>query len=189
MKYTDLRDFIRQLEKLGELKRIRHSVSPLLEMTEICDRTLRSEGPALLFENPTGYDVPVLGNLIGTAQRVALGMGKESAAALREVGTLLAYLKEPDPPRGFKDAWKNLPVFKKVLDMAPKMVSSAPCQQQIIEAQDVDLGTLPVQTCWPEDVGPLITWALVVTKGAQKPRANLGIYRQQARRDRGKSFR
>ena len=179
MKYTDLRDFIRQLETLGELKRIPQAVSPALEMTEICDRTLRSDGPALLFENPIGHDIPVLGNLFGTSRRVALGMGEDSAESLRDVGTLLAYLKEPEPPRGFKDAWRSLPIFKKVLDMAPKTVSSAPCQNRIIEADQVDLGKLPVQTCWPEDVGPLITWALVVTKGPEKPRANLGIYRLQ----------
>lgn len=179
MKYTDLRDFIRQLETLGELKRITHAVSPALEMTEICDRTLRSEGPALLFENPTGHHIPVLGNLFGTTRRVALGMGEDSAESLRDVGTLLAYLKEPEPPRGFKDAWKSLPIFKKVLDMAPKTVSSAPCQSEVIEEKHIDLAELPVQTCWPGDAGPLITWALVVTKGPEKPRANLGIYRQQ----------
>ena len=149
MKYTDLRDFIQQLEKLGELKRIAHPVSPALEMTEICDRTLRAEGPALLFENPTGHDIPVLGNLFGTARRVALGMGEDSAESLRDVGTLLAYLREPDPPRGFKDAWKSLPIFKKVLDMAPKTVSSGPCQSQVVEHDQIDLATLPIQTCWP----------------------------------------
>ena len=179
MKYTDLRDFIQQLEKLGELKRIGHPVSPALEMTEICDRTLRAEGPALLFENPTGHDIPVLGNLFGTARRVALGMGEDSAESLRDVGTLLAYLREPDPPRGFKDAWKSLPIFKKVLDMAPKTVSSGPCQSQVVEHDQIDLATLPIQTCWPGDAGALITWALVVTKGPEKPRTNLGIYRQQ----------
>ena len=179
MKYTDLRDFVRQLEALGELKRISQAVSPALEMTEICDRTLRSGGPALLFENPIGHEIPVLGNLFGTSRRVALGMGEDSAKSLRDVGTLLAYLKEPEPPRGFKDAWKSLPIFKKVLDMAPKTVSNAPCQSRIIESDQVDLSTLPVQTCWPGDAGPLITWALVVTKGPEKPRANLGIYRLQ----------
>ena len=179
MKYTDLRDFIQQLEKLEELKRIAHPVSPALEMTEICDRTLRAEGPALLFENPTGHDIPVLGNLFGTARRVALGMGEDSAESLRDVGTLLAYLREPDPPRGFKDAWKSLPIFKKVLDMAPKTVSSGPCQSQVVEHDQIDLATLPIQTCWPGDAGALITWALVVTKGPEKPRTNLGIYRQQ----------
>ncbi|HKJ09338.1 MAG TPA: 4-hydroxy-3-polyprenylbenzoate decarboxylase [Gammaproteobacteria bacterium] len=179
MKYRDLRDFIDQLEQQGELKRIGVEVDPRLEMTEICDRTLRRGGPALLFENPKGHSIPVLGNLFGTPRRVAMGMGEDSVEALREVGKLLAFLKEPDPPRGMKDAWRSLPVFRKVLDMAPKVVRSAPCQQQVIEAADVDLGRLPVQTCWPEDVGPLITWALVVTRGPRKERQNLGIYRQQ----------
>ncbi len=179
MKYQDLRDFIAQLEKRGLLKRIRQEVDPNLEMTEICDRTLRAHGPALLFENVTGSDIPVLGNLFGTPERVALGMGKESVAALREVGKLLAFLKEPEPPKGMKDAWDKLPVFKQVLNMAPKVVKKAPCQDIVIEGDDVDLGKLPVQTCWPGDAGPLITWGLVVTKGPNKDRQNLGIYRQQ----------
>ena len=179
MKYRDLREFISLLEARGELKRVQAPVDPCLEMTEICDRTLRSAGPALLFENPTGYKVPVLANLFGTPHRVALGMGEESVAALAEVGRLLAYLKEPDPPRGMKDAWRALPIYKKVLDMAPKTVRSAPCQECVIGADDVDLSLLPIQTCWPEDAGPLITWPLVVTKGPNKERINLGIYRQQ----------
>ncbi len=179
MNYKDLRDFIQQLEKLGELKRITTAVDPRLEMTEICDRTLRMHGPALLFENPKGHDIPVLGNLFGTPRRVALGMGEDSVEALREVGKLLAYLKEPDPPKGLKDAWDKLPVLKQVMNMNPKVVSRAPCQEIIIEADDVDLGKIPVQTCWPEDAAPLITWALVVTKGPHKERQNIGIYRQQ----------
>ena len=179
MHYQDLRDFIAQLEKMGELKRITHAVDPHLEMTEICDRTLRAGGPALLFENPKGHSIPVLGNLFGTPKRVALGMGQDSVEALRDVGRLLAYLKEPEPPKGFKDAWEKWPVLKQVLNMAPKVVSRAPCQEVVIEAADVDLAKLPIQTCWPDDAGPLITWALVVTKGPQKERANLGIYRQQ----------
>ena len=179
MKYRDLRDFIELLEKQGELKRITAEVDPRLEMTEICDRTLRAGGPALLFENPKGHDMPVLGNLFGTPRRVALGMGEDSVEALREVGRLLAFLKEPDPPRGMKEAWKTLPIFKKVLDMAPKTVKKAPCQEVVIEGDDVDLGRIPVQTCWPGDAGPLITWGLVVTKGPLKSRQNMGIYRQQ----------
>ncbi len=179
MKYRDLREFIALLEARGELTRVSAPVDPYLEMTEICDRTLRDGGPALLFENPTGHTVPVLANLFGTPQRVALGMGEESVAALREVGKLLAYLKEPDPPRGMKDAWRALPIYKKVLDMAPKRVRNAPCQQVVIEAGEVDLSRLPIQTCWPGDAGPLITWPLVVTKGPDKERINLGIYRQQ----------
>lgn len=179
MKYKDLRDFISQLEKLGELKRIPQEVDPNLEMTEICDRTLRAGGPALLFENPKGSDVPVLANLFGTPKRVAMGMGEDSVEALREVGKLLAYLKEPEPPKGVKDAWSKLPIFKQVLNMSPKVINKAPCQAIIIEGDEVDLGKLPVQTCWPGDAGPLITWGLVVTRGPHKERQNLGIYRQQ----------
>ncbi|MDQ7072731.1 MAG: 4-hydroxy-3-polyprenylbenzoate decarboxylase [Gammaproteobacteria bacterium] len=179
MKYTDLRDFIAHLEQRGELKRISVEIDPVLEMTEISDRVLRAGGPALLFENPKGSDIPVLTNLFGTAHRVALGMGEESVEALREVGQLLAYLKEPEPPKGMKDAWQKMPIFKQVLNMAPKVVKSAACQQQIIEGDDIDLSNYPIQHCWPEDVAPLITWGLVVTKGPHKPRQNMGIYRQQ----------
>jgi 4-hydroxy-3-polyprenylbenzoate decarboxylase len=179
MRYLDLRDFIAQLEKQGELKRVGVAVSPYLEMTEICDRVLKRGGPAILFEKPQGHSMPVLGNLFGTAKRVALGMGEESVDALREVGRLLAYLKEPDPPRGLKDAWDKLPVLKKVLDMAPKERSSGPCQETVWEGNEVDLSRLPVQTCWPGDAAPLITWGLTVTRGPAKPRQNLGIYRQQ----------
>ncbi|WP_455198214.1 UbiD family decarboxylase, partial [Kaarinaea lacus] len=179
MKYKDLRDFIDQLENRGLLKRVDQEVDPYLEITEICDRTLRAGGPALLFENVKDSNFPVLGNLFGTPERVALGMGEDKVEALREVGKLLAFLKEPDPPKGMKDAWEKLPVFKQVLNMAPKVVGSAACQQVVIEGDDVDLGKLPIQTCWPEDAGPLITWGLVVTKGPNKDRQNLGIYRQQ----------
>ncbi len=179
MKYKDLRDFIQRLEQQGELKRITQAVDPNLEMTEVCDRTLRAAGPALLFENPTGYTIPVLANLFGTPERVALGMGEESVTALREVGKLLAALKEPDPPKGFKDAWDKLPVFKQVLNMSPEVVKKAPCQSNVLEGDEVDLAKLPIQTCWPGDAGPLITWALVVTRGPNKSRQNLGIYRQQ----------
>jgi 4-hydroxy-3-polyprenylbenzoate decarboxylase len=179
MRYSDLRDFLAQLEKQGELKRVAVEVSPHLEMTEICDRVLKAGGPAILFEHPKGYSIPVLGNLFGTPGRVALGMGEESVDALRDVGRLLAYLKEPDPPRGLRDAWDKLPVLKKVLDMAPKERSSAPCQEIVWEGAEVDLGRLPIQTCWPGDAGPLITWGLTVTRGPHKPRQNLGIYRQQ----------
>jgi 4-hydroxy-3-polyprenylbenzoate decarboxylase len=179
MNYRDLRDFIAQLEAMGELKRVGVEVDPRLEMTEICDRVLRAGGPAVLFEKPKGSDIPVLANLFGTPRRVALGMGEESTEALREVGKLLAYLKEPEPPRGLKDAWEKLPVLKQVLNMAPKVVSSAPCQEVVWEGKDVDLSRLPVQTCWPGDAGPLITWGLVVTRGPHKARQNLGIYRQQ----------
>ncbi len=185
MKYKDLREFITKLEQDGELKRIRQAVDPALEMTEICDRTLRQAGPAILFEQPKGQfeiqgqQIPVLANLFGTPRRVAMGMGEDSVAALRDVGKLLASLKEPEPPRGIKDAWSKLPALKQVLNMAPRLVTRAPCQQNIIDADDVDLSRLPIQTCWPGDAGPLITWALVVTRGPHKERQNLGIYRQQ----------
>ncbi len=179
MKYRDLRDFIRQLEQLGELKRIQLEVDPYLEMTEICDRTLRQGGPALLFENPKGFDMPVLGNLFGTPKRVALGMGQMDVNALREVGELLAYLKEPDPPKGVKDAIDKLPLFRQVLNMGPKVVKSAPCQEVILTGDDIDLIRLPIQTCWPGDAAPLVTWPLVITAGPEKERQNLGIYRQQ----------
>lgn len=179
MKYKDLRDFIALLEQRGQLKRISVEVDPYLEMTEICDRTLRAGGPALLFEKPKGFNIPVLGNLFGTPERVALGMGQESVSALREVGKLLAFLKEPEPPKGFKDAWDKLPVFKQVLNMAPKVLNKAPCQEIILDGEAVDLDLLPIQTCWPGDVGPLVTWPLVVTRGPHKERQNLGIYRMQ----------
>ncbi|KAA0019896.1 4-hydroxy-3-polyprenylbenzoate decarboxylase [Salinicola corii] len=179
MKYHDLRDFIAALESRGELKRVTVEVDPYLEITEICDRTLRAGGPALLFENVKGSDMPVLGNLFGTPERVAFGMGQESVEALREVGKLLAFLKEPDPPKGLKDAWEKLPIFKQVMSMGPKTLRSAPCQQVVLEGEDVDLDRLPIQHCWPGDVAPLVTWALVVTRGPHKSRQNLGIYRQQ----------
>ena len=179
MQYTDLRDFISGLEQRGELKRIQTPVSPILEMTEICDRTLRKGGPALLFENPVGFSTPVLGNLFGTPKRVAMGMGAESTTELREIGKLLAALKEPEPPKGFKDALSKLPMYKKVLSMAPKVRRDVPCQEVVIEGDDVDLKALPIQTCWPGDAAPLITWGLTITKGPHKERQNLGIYRQQ----------
>ncbi|HAD30164.1 MAG TPA: 4-hydroxy-3-polyprenylbenzoate decarboxylase [Methylophaga sp.] len=179
MKYTDLRDFITNLEKQGELKRITTEVDPHMEMTEICDRVLRAGGPAILFENPKGSKIPVLANLFGTPKRVALGMGEDSVEALREVGKLLAFLKEPEPPKGMKDAWDKLPIFRQVLNMGPKVVKKAPCQEQVIEGHAIDLSEYPIQLCWPEDAAPLITWGLVVTKGPHKTRQNLGIYRQQ----------
>ena len=190
MKYADLREFIGQLEARGELKRVSVPVDPRLEMTELCDRVLKAGGPALLFERPmgdcrapSGAAIPVLGNLFGTPQRVARAMGvagDDWRESLREIGRLLAFLKEPEPPKGLMDAWRNTrPVFMKVLDMAPKERASGPCQDVVWEGGDVDLGRFPVQTCWPGDVGPLITWGLTVTRGPQKKRQNLGIYRQQ----------
>jgi 4-hydroxy-3-polyprenylbenzoate decarboxylase len=188
MNYSDLRDFLTQLEARGELRRIKTPVDTYLEMTEIADRVLRAGGPALLFERPVTKGVPqaipVLANLFGTPQRVAMGMGEDVtdgnwSAPLREVGKLLAYLKEPEPPKGLKDAWDKLPVLKQVLNMAPREVRSAPCQQVVWSGDEVDLAKLPIQHCWPGDAAPLITWGLVVTRGPHKKRQNLGIYRQQ----------
>jgi 4-hydroxy-3-polyprenylbenzoate decarboxylase len=180
VKYSDLRDFISQLEGRGELKRIAMEIDPCLEMTEISDRVLKAGGPALLFEKAKGHTIPVLANLFGTPYRVAMAMGEESVEALREVGKLLAFLKEPEPPKGFVDAWQNTrPVFMQVMNMAPKERGSAKCQEIVWEGAEVDLSRLPVQTCWPEDAGPLITWGLTVTRGPHKARQNLGIYRQQ----------
>ncbi len=179
MKYKDLREFLVQLESKGELKRVATEISPYLEMTEVCDRLLKSGGPAVIFENPKGHNVPVLGNLFGTPKRVAMGMGQESVDALRKVGKLLSYLREPDPPKGLKDTWDKLPILKQVLNMAPKVLTSAPCQDIVWEDKDVDLYKFPIQTCWPGDIGPLITWGLTITRGPKKTRQNLGIYRQQ----------
>ncbi len=184
MKYNDLRDFISQLEKIGQLKRITPPISTHLTMTEISDRTLRAEGPALLFENAVDengqpYSMPVLTNLFGTPERVALAMGQKDVNALRDVGKLLAMLKEPEPPKGFRDALGKIPVYKQVLNMPAKIIKKARCQQIILSGNDVDLTKLPIQTCWPGDVAPLITWGLTITKGPHKERQNLGIYRQQ----------
>ena len=179
MKQSDLRDFISLLEQQGELVRIREEVDPYLEMTEISDRTLRAQGPALLFENPKGHDVPVLCNLFGTPKRVAMGMGQQSVDALRDVGELLAFLKQPEPPKGLRDLWDKRHDFKQVLNMPVKNIKKAPCQEIVLEGEKVNLDQLPIQTCWPGDVAPLITWALVITRGPDKERQNLGIYRMQ----------
>jgi len=179
MSYKDLRDFLTLLEDSGELKRIQYPANPYLEITEICDRTLKQKGPALLFEMPKNSRIPLLGNLFGSSHRVALGMGAQSISELREVGKLLAYLKEPEPPKGMKDAVDKLPVFKKVLHMAPKIVKKPKCQEVTFTGSEVDLSRYPIQTCWPKDIAPLITWALVITKGPHKERQNLGIYRLQ----------
>ncbi len=179
MAYRDLRDFITQLEQLGELKRVQAELSPFLEMTALCDRSLRAGGPALLFEHPSGHNIPVLGNLFGTTRRVALGMGISDVSELRRFGHLLASLKEPEAPKGIKDLLGLRGMAKTLWNMAPKELHSAPCQEIVWEGADVDLARLPVQHCWPGDVAPLITWGLVITKGPNKARQNLGIYRQQ----------
>ena len=184
MKYRDLRDFVAQLEHLGELRKLAEPVSPRLEMTAIGDKLLRAGGPAVLCTQPVGYKIPCLINLFGTPRRVALGMGADSLAELRDVGRVLAGLKEPEPPKGLKDAGKLLAMAKALWDMKPAVRRSAPCQEESQLGSDVDLTRLPVQTCWPGDAGPLITWGLVITRGPQsvarpRLRQNLGIYRQQ----------
>lgn len=177
--YTDLREFLQHLTARGELKRISLEIDPYLEITEIAQRTLEQQGPALLFENPKNSNIPLLANLFGTTSRVALAMGADSIDALREIGQLLATLKSPEPPKRFKDLWQALPLVKHAFSMAPKLVSQAPCQEHVLEQKAVNLYELPIQTCWPEDAGPLITWGLVITKGPHKERQNIGIYRQQ----------
>lgn len=179
MQFQDLREFIAFLEEKGELKRITEEIDPYLEMTEISDRTLRQEGPALLFENPKGSNIPVLTNLFGTPERVAFGMGQESVDKLSEIGEFLAFLREPEPPENFKDAVEKLPKFKQVLSMRPKRVKKPLCQEVIIEKNEIDLTKMPIQHCWPGDAAPLVTWGLTITKGTSKKRQNLGIYRQQ----------
>jgi len=184
MKYRDLRDFLDQLQRLGELRTLAEPVSPRLQMTAIGDKLLRAGGPAVLCTQPTGYKIPCLINLFGTPRRVALGMGADSLADLRDVGRLLAGLKEPEAPKGLKDAGKLLAMAKALWDMKPALLRSAPCQDVVREGADIDLGELPVQFCWPGDAGPLITWGLVITRGPQRvaaprTRQNLGIYRQQ----------
>ena len=172
------------LAQRGELVHVSEPVSPHLEMTALSDRVLQAAGPALVFDRPTGGRMPVLTNLFGTPRRVALGMGAAEVSELREVGRVLAALKEPEPPRGLKDTGRLLQMLKSLWDMKPDVVRRAACQEEVLEGSAVDLGLLPVQTCWPGDAGPLITWGLVVTRGPQQvPRArrrqNLGIYRQQ----------
>jgi 4-hydroxy-3-polyprenylbenzoate decarboxylase len=179
VKYKDLRDFIAMLEQRGELVRIQTEVDPHLEMTEIADRTLRQGGPALLFENPKGFNTPVLANLFGTEQRVAMAMGAEDLGALREIGEILAYLRQPDPPKGMRDIMDKAPLLKQVLHMGPKVVRNPPCQYHARQGEEVDLTAMPIQTCWPGDAAPLVTWPLVITRGPNKERQNLGIYRMQ----------
>ncbi len=179
MIYANLRTFVADLERRGLLKRIQQEVSTELEITEISDRVLRAAGPALLFENVKGHSMPVLTNLFGTAERIALGMGRESADELRGIGELLAYLKEPEPPKGLKDAWEKFPVLKKILHMNPKIVKKPAWREVVLTGDDVDLNKLPMQFCWPKDAAPLLTWGLVVTRGPNKERQNIGIYRQQ----------
>ncbi|WP_440993415.1 4-hydroxy-3-polyprenylbenzoate decarboxylase [Cysteiniphilum litorale] len=179
MNYKDLREFLDHLEEIGELKRIKQEVSPFLEMTEISSRVLHNKGPALLFENPKNHHMPVLTNLFGTEKRIALALGADDVSQLREIGKLLAYLKEPEPPKGLKDAWDKMPILKQVLKMSPKVIKNAPCREVVINKEDIDFYQMPIQTCWPGDIAPLVTWGLTITNSIRKERLNLGIYRQQ----------
>ena len=184
MKYRDLRDFIDGLEAMGELRRVTQPVSPRLEMTALADRVLRAGGPALLFERGGDRTMRVLANLFGTTRRVALGMGAQDTSELRRVGELLASLKEPEPPKGLKEAGRLVEMARALWNMRPSVRRSAPCREVEIDAEAIDLSRWPIQTCWPGDAGPLLTWGLVVTRGprgVERPRLrqNLGIYRQQ----------
>jgi len=179
--YQDLRSFIEYLEKIGQCKRLAIPLSPDLEITEVCQRILHQQGPALLFEKPSGYTIPLLGNLFGTTQRVAMEMGADSINALRAIGELLAFVNAPMPPSSLKEAWDKFPIYKQILSMPPRILAprKALCQQICLDHTQVDLNLLPIQRCWPDDVAPLITWGLVLTQGPQGGRQNLGIYRQQ----------
>jgi 4-hydroxy-3-polyprenylbenzoate decarboxylase len=179
MSYRDLRDFISQLKQSDELKEVSYSIDPALEMTEICDRTLKLNGPALLFTKPKGHSVPVLANLFGNVKRIALAMGFTSLTELRDLGKTLAFLRQPEPPQGFTEMIKHLPLMKKALAMRPKVANHAQSQEIIIAGDQIDLAKFPIQTCWPEDAAPLITWGLVVTRNPHTKRQNIGIYRQQ----------
>lgn len=179
MNFSNFRDFLTYVEQQGELKRITYPVSPYLEMTEIADRVLRAQGPALLFENPIGYTMPVLCNLFGTTKRVAMAMGQDDPSALREIGQLLAFLREPEPPKGIRQFFNVLPKYKQILNMPVKRRSSAACQEVVLKDEQVDLTQLPIMHCWPGDVAPLLSWGLTITKGPYKERQNVGIYRLQ----------
>src|SRR5712692_2417470 len=161
MPYASLRDFIARLEAAGRLKRVAAPVSPFLEMTEIQTRLLAEAGPAVLFENVVhaASSMPVLVNLFGTVERVAWGMDRE-AGGLREIGETLAFLKQPEPPGGWREALELLPLLKTVLAMKPKTVGGAPCQEVVLTGGDIDLAQFPIQTCWPGEPAPLITWPL-----------------------------
>ena len=182
-KFEDLRDFLAELEAHGELHRVDTPVDPNLEVTEVCRRTLERGGPALLFTRPKGAHVPVLANLFGTQERIAAALGAGSTDVFQELGQLLASLRAPEPPRGLGDAWQKLPLIKEVLNMAPRVSKQGPCQEVVLEGPDVDLTSWPIQTCWPGDAGPLITWGLTTTRGPRRgsgvPRQNVGVYRQQ----------
>lgn len=179
MSYQDLREFIADLKQRQLLKHVPFAVSPKLEITALCDAVLKKNGPALLFENPNNHKIPLLANLFGSVERVALGMGKQSLEDLRELGKTLSALKEPSPPENLKEAFSQFPLYKQALNMRAKIIKNAPCHEVVLEGDAVDLNQFPIQHCWPEDAAPLITWGMVATKGPYKKRQNLGIYRQQ----------
>src|SRR3990172_438199 len=179
MPYHSLTDFLRDLEIAGDLVRVRAPVDPVLEVTEICNRALRAGGPALLFENPKGSSIPLLGNLFGSTQRIARALGRKSTKDFRAIGEMLAFLKQPQFPGSLREALRRMPDYQRYLHVVPKLMETAPCRDCVIEATDVDLGLLPIQQCWPDDAGRLITFGLVITKGPNKERQNIGIYRQQ----------
>ncbi|HAO92711.1 MAG: menaquinone biosynthesis decarboxylase [Deltaproteobacteria bacterium GWC2_56_8] len=178
MAYNDLRDFLSTLEKKGLLKRIKTEVDPNLEIAEVQDRLVRIGGPAVIFEKVKGYKLPVVGNLFGTRERVALGLGVEEAE-LREIGEFIALLQRPEPPEGLWDAVKKIPFFGKVLTLGPKTVRSGECQEVVETGDDADLSSIPIIKCWPKDAGPLITWPLVVTQSPDGGPFNVGVYRMQ----------
>ena len=179
IRFKSLREFLRALEARDDLVRIQMPVDPKLEITEVCRRTLRADGPALVFENPSGFTTPVVGNLFGSTRRVAAAMGLRSATDLRRLGRELAFLKAPELPSKLGDVLRSLPSFSKLVHVNPRVGREAPCQEVVKEMAEVDLSTLPIQTCWPQDAGPLITWGLVVTRGPYKARHNVAVYRQQ----------
>jgi 4-hydroxy-3-polyprenylbenzoate decarboxylase len=177
--WTDLRAFLEDLERRGELKRVAAEVDSNLEITAMCRHSLRRGGPALLFENVRGYSMPVLGNLYGTTGRIARALGLDSVAELRETGRLLAALRSPEPPGGWKEALGNAPQWMRLAHVMPRTSREPPCHEVVMEESDVDLASLPIQTCWPDDAGPLLTFGLVVTRGSRRPRLNVAVYRQQ----------
>ncbi|WP_129778095.1 UbiD family decarboxylase [Peristeroidobacter soli] len=179
MSYASLRDFVRALERKGELKRVPFAVDPNLEMTALCQRSLQSGGPALWFERPRGSSMPVLGNLFGTQARVAAALDYSDVKELRDLGTLLSALKDPQWPDRPSALLERLPSFLPLLKATPRVIWNPPCHQHVLSGDEIDLSRLPIWTCWPEDAGRLITWGLVVTRGTRKPRQNVAIYRQQ----------
>ncbi len=179
MSYKSLRDFLESLERSGQLQRVSTAIDPDLEVTEVCLRALKKSGPALLFEHPKGYRIPMVGNLFGHCQRVLTALGIQDSSELREIGEELAFLREPGLPDSLGAAIRGLPKFRRLKGLRPKHLQQASVQEVVLSGDEVDLSELPIQTCWPEDVGKLITWGLVVTKGPHQARQNVAVYRQQ----------